>query len=143
MTNLIASRAHRILRHLESYSDAANNTERTPLRLEQQELPADERLLGWYAHSLGDSQDGFAVTTKGLRISDGGGFRLIGYEQILSVAALGPKNSVDHLTVELKDRTVVELSVRGGRSRLRDAWEVLRFLKRVIEDSRKMASKTA
>src|SRR5258708_39387179 len=142
MKNLIASRAHRILKRLGSYSDVADNTDRTPPGLEQQEVQTDERLLGWYALSRGDTRDGFAVTTKGLRIFDGNGFHLIGYDQILLVAAPGPKTSVDHLTVELKNGTVVELSVSGGRGRLRDAWEVLRFLKRVTEDLRKMSSET-
>jgi hypothetical protein len=143
MTDLVASRAHRILRHLASYSDVANNADGTRSTSEQLRLETDERLLGWYGRSSGEPPDVFAVTTKGLRICNGNTFRLIGYEQILSAVAPGPKIDVDHVTLELADGTAVDLPVKGGPGHLRDAWEVLRFLRRVTEDLRKVTLNTA
>src|SRR5438445_13879468 len=143
MTDLMAPRAHRILKHLASYEEVTDNSDRTSPAVEQLRLQTNERLLGCDGRSSEDSPDVFAVTSRGLHIRNGVTFCFIGYEQILSANAPGPKTNVDHVTVELRDGSAVHLPVKGGRGRLRDAWEVLRFLRRVTEDLRKITLTTA
>lgn len=73
-------------------------------------------------------------TETAVVLVDGEAIREIPYAEMagISLPDASEKHTLDHLDVVLRSGESVALYVRGGEGRFRDAWEVFRFLERVL-----------
>jgi hypothetical protein len=134
MSASVRSRAHRILAKLETFQvlDRHESSDLVPGW-----LPGEEA-IGRYRNHTGTPDDDLLVTTMGVRTRSGGTWPLVPFSSIEHVALphSEDKEVVDSLRLRLRDGRRVELPVRGGSGKFRDAWEFLRFLNRVMTDMR-------
>lgn len=142
LTELIASRAHRNLRRLDSYQKVTALDSSSDL-IETLQCQVDERILGLYQNIPGDDLNTIAVTTQGLHIYDGEKWQSVDYHLIDTIETPSPesKRVVNQLIIHLKTKGTITVPIYGGKGGTRDAWSFFTFLKRVIEDIRKFHSK--
>lgn len=137
--DVVRSRAARILGHFARYRNLRDGTATPPAWLRQVAVQGDEVVLGVYENVPGELEDSIVVTTRALHLCRDGAWQSVSYEDIRSIetppteAPLG-KSGVAELTLHLGDGQRVSLPVTGGRGKTRDAWEFLRFLRRVTSD---------
>ncbi len=127
----IRSRAHRVLENLSNYRDISDSSE--PHLLSQASFSAKEDILGVYENIPGAWQEAIIISDAGLRIFLNAGWLFIPYADMCAVDVPGAKDkqTVDLLLIRLVSGITIELPVRGGRGKLRDVWEFLRYLQRV------------
>ena len=140
--DVVRSRARRILGHLPRYRDLSDETTAAPARVHRVPLRRGEIPLGVYENVSGECEDSVLVTTLGLHSYRPGVWDSVGYEDIQSIERLpiaipSDKMRIDGLTLHLVSGRSVDIPVRGGDGKLRDGWEVLRFLARVTDDLRR------
>ena len=133
----IGSRAHRILKPLANYRaideggvGLANGLSETIV------LHNNERVLGIYENPAHGQQKTVVVTTRGVHVVVGGNYQALAYSQIdhVETPRSGEKHSFGELVVTCRSGDNVIIPIEGGQGRLRDAWEFLRFLNRVVAD---------
>jgi hypothetical protein len=77
------------------------------------------------------------LTTLGVRFVEGKKQRLIEYGSMAAADLPDDwwrdKSSVDRVRLRLKDDSVVEIGISGGRDGGRDVYDFLRFFRRVID----------
>jgi hypothetical protein len=118
--------AHRILKRLPSYDDAEVHAARSP-RAGAESLGS---VLGTYANA----ESAVIIFENGLEVRSGGGVEYFSYDSMAGVE-IGTSRKKEQATgVELLLRSGrrVSIPVDGGVGRQRDAWEMLRFLRRVL-----------
>lgn len=127
----IRSRAHRVLENLSNYRGISDSSE--PHLLSQASFSPKEDILGIYENSPGAWQEAIIISDEGLRIFLNAGWHFIPYADMcaVDVPEAKDKQTVDLLLIRLVSGSTIELPVRGGRGKLRDVWEFLRFLQRV------------
>ncbi len=130
----VASRAHRTLRHLARYSPWGAKKEHTSifdeLTLQEGEVP-----IGIYYNHDESIRDSFIVTNLGIHIDRRSSWEVVYYENIKRVPTPPGKTDVTSLRIIQRDEAMIELPVSGRKERTFDAFEVLRFLCRVLNDS--------
>jgi hypothetical protein len=130
----VKSRAHRTLRHLQSY-EMAPSLDLTRLRTPP--LREGECWLGVYWNNPQQIDDSILFSDQRLCVHRSESWTCIDYASISDVTVPHQKHTANGLTIHHgTEETYVP--IRGGESKLRDAWEVLRFLDRVREDLGKM-----
>jgi hypothetical protein len=97
-------------------------------------LQERETLIGVYENVIGAQDESIVITDVGLRLSHHGEWLFIDYRQIERVVGPPDKQNVDGLTVHLVTGAIVQIPVRGGADKFRDAFEFVRFLMRVVQD---------
>jgi len=130
---ILRAREHRILKHLDRYHSLSQGAEF--------ELPAavvlseDETVLGVYDNLEDETQAPIFVTTVGLWVFSSE-WRQVRYADMDSARVkLGGekvKTNADTLLIGLTTGETIEVLVTGGDGKLRDVWEVDRFMLRVI-----------
>jgi len=86
-----------------------------------------EQALGFYQNQ---GEDGLAFTSEGVHFNKG---PLIRYRDLADIRVSGEKNTAAHLELILSNGSVEVIEINGGSGRLRDVWEILRLLRRIIE----------
>jgi hypothetical protein len=129
-----ASRAHRILRCLQSFQPASaidfSNID-TPVLL------PDESWLGIYWNACGQIEGSLLFSDRRLCVFRSGKWAGVDYLSIRDVLLPGQKQEADGLSIlyDWRDGSrQIDVPVRGGQGKLRGAFEVMRFLNRVRED---------
>jgi hypothetical protein len=132
----VKSRAYRTLRKMDSYRSLESNA---PDYFATNLLREHERLIGVYENSPGKRQESIVLTSFGFHIFLNEQWQFIDYGQIVDVEPVlsipKDKRSIEGLIVRIPGREIT-IPVRGGQEGFRDAWEFLRFLRRVTESFR-------
>jgi hypothetical protein len=130
----VASRARRILKHLNSYREVSESSLNLPSGLREVPLREGETILGIYANSLSMLEESIVVTNLGLHVYRHTQWESIDYSQIRSIETPPDKYETTQLMIQLQSDRVTNIPIRGGEGRFRDAFEFLRFLDRVTHD---------
>lgn len=122
-------RAHRILSRMDCYFSAKY--------CDSAEEPIDSLgdLIGCYRNPAPNGKKVW-IFAAGLAWGDRGGLIRIPYTEIFEVSADASKLSKE-LQIETKNGDTYLMPVSGGRGKFSDSMEMLHFLDRVIEDSKK------
>ena len=128
----VISRARRILRpmsHFQFFSEEGLLSTSLGLPLAEGEMP-----IGVYMNKPPTLRDSIVVTNFSLIIDSDGVWTPIPYARI--VKALTPENKVDNscLRIVLQDGSIIQVPVRESGHGGSDAFEIIRFLDRVIAD---------
>jgi hypothetical protein len=134
MNERVIARAHRILKRLPRYRSVVGTAGPMLPWVQELSLPTGEVLIGVYENVPGEPTESIAITDRGLHVFRNGTWEFVGYEQIDRIETPSGKAGVEELVVHLLSGKVSRIPVRGGRERFHDAFEVLRFLDRVISD---------
>jgi hypothetical protein len=129
-----ASRAHRILRRLQSFQPAPAIDFSN---INGPALGPDESWLGIYWNASEQIEGALLFSDHRVCIFRSEAWTGIDYSSIRDVLLSRHKQETEGLTVlyDWHDEShQIDLPVRGGDGKLRDAFEVLRFLNRVTED---------
>lgn len=128
----VQSRAHRIPRHLDWYGPLG------PDDVQPEGLPRlgpGESWVGLYRNDPASLQDALAFSSRGLYVRQKADWRGIGYADVMEAPVVGGKSDAREIEIETPSGASTA-PVRGGDDRIRDSFEVLRFLDRVAEDVR-------
>jgi hypothetical protein len=131
----VASRAHRALRDVSRFRFAGKDAEvagqyRSRLNLVKE--PGD--LIGVYENPENIQPAAILFTERGLLVLGVGTPQWIQFSEIASIH--GPSNKADDfvITVLLRSGASTRLTVAGADGQFRDAFSVVRFLDRVLQD---------
>ena len=127
-------RAYRILRQMERYR-AIQSPAELPSWVGQDSFVGAEQVIGVYENTAHSDEDSIVITTHGLYFRAPAA-HYVRYSEIRDVSVAGPKTDAREITIDLRNGERLKIAVRGGTGRLRDAFELLRFLRRVTEDWR-------
>jgi hypothetical protein len=129
-----AARAHRILDALKSW----HSEPPLPAAFEASQLGTEEQAIGWYDN--GAKASPVIVTSTALWVRSEKAWCSIPYSRISQVEGPGEADPRDAsgVFVELFDSSRLEIRILGGDARFRDAWEFMRFLLRVVEDTKRV-----
>ena len=130
----VHSRAWRILRHLERFD---TDPKASQYRALFADMSPDDTVLGVYRNAAADSGCDVLVSDQGLRWRSGGKVIFVRYGSIAKADVDEAKHEARTIRLALNDGEVVRLPIEGGEGKLRDAWEMLRFLIRVLGDARR------
>jgi hypothetical protein len=133
---LIKSRAHRILRRLDSYYHVSDIPFGLSSRVDAIPLADGEELIGVYVNSTEGRDALVFVTTRALHILADGEWRRLIYQDVEAIETSSAEEK--HLLKVIRAVTgegVVDVPVTGGRGRFRDAWPFVHFLRRVVDDT--------
>ena len=121
----VESRAHRILKRIDRFVETTSNPDAAFV------LESGERVLGAYQNSPGAGDVYFTTLSVkfGLRTE-----HTVRYADIASVDVGPGKADADHLLIHHRSGETLRLPVDGGHGKARDAFEVQRFLLRVVDD---------
>ncbi|MEI1279916.1 hypothetical protein V6Z05_16410 [Leptospira venezuelensis] len=123
MKNRIQQLSYRILEKLNDFHSEVPSSLR---KITQNEI------LGIYLNSLSYFKDSILFTDLGMYfIQSEEKSEYIEYSEILNFKVIEQKEVAESICIERKDGSRIELKVLGRRERLRDVWEVYRFLLRV------------
>jgi hypothetical protein len=123
----VEQRVYRILRQMDSFRYADDN-ERAGYK---KDLP-EENLIGFYFNNE-DKSNAIMITDKAIILINSEMHR-IDYADIKTIDLdSADKTAVNHLIINKN----FYLPVLGGKGRCRDAFEFLRFLRRVVNDINK------
>ncbi len=136
---LIKSRAHRILKSFSNYHSFGESASDSSASLAGYSLEEDEHPLGIYENAPDNHSDNILVTTRGLHLLQEPQEQFIQYLEIDRIEVTQPKQLADSVVLHLRSGNVSEISIKGGRGNLRDVWEFVRYLRRVMEDVQKQA----
>lgn len=130
-TNIVLSRARRIFRSLDCYSEAqVGDIERLGVVGVLQE---DEQLVGIYTNP--DSSSEIYITTERACIVSAGVLRDQIWYRDIRVNETGDEGKCTRVIHAIRhDGTVCSLPVQGGKGQFRDSMAFLRFLERVMID---------
>lgn len=100
-------------------------------------LRESEELIGTYRNDMTSTLNLLVVTNLGIHVCrgpTGPGWEIIYYSDIEEVFTPPCKTKARSLTIQTREGKLTEIPVVGGEGRLRDAFEMLRFLIRVTDD---------
>ena len=127
-----ASRAHRILRPMNSYVDVIENPAWMDRLLSRPEIEVDEVILGMYINNILSLENTVAFTTSALYLLDGSSWMELKYSDIDQVISPKDKYSVKGVEIVRKDKGNFWLPIFGCKDgKFYDAFEVARFLLRL------------
>ncbi|MGJ4788138.1 hypothetical protein [Leptospira koniambonensis] len=122
MKNKIQQLSYRILEKLNDFHSEVPASLR---KITQNEI------LGIYLNSSSYFEDSILFTDLGMYIIQSEEkSESIEYNEILNFKVIEQKEVAESISIERKDGSRIELKVLGGKERLRDVWEVYRFLLR-------------
>lgn len=132
----VLSRVHRILRPIPAFRD-----------LTVGQWPADapalpnlalgEVALGAYSNDWSNYSDIVLFTTNSIYVLSAGLWSGVAFEQVEGSVAPSNKDNVTGFSLILRDKRTFWLPIGGSRlGRFYDAFEVLRFVNRILEDIR-------
>ncbi|TGL36887.1 hypothetical protein EHQ52_03170 [Leptospira koniambonensis] len=99
---------------------------------------AQNEILGIYLNSSSYFEDSILFTDLGMYIIQSEEkSEYIEYNEILNLKVIEQKEVAESISIERKDGSRIEVKVLGGKERLRDVWEVYRFLLRATGEVRK------
>ncbi|BDA78465.1 hypothetical protein LPTSP3_g13950 [Leptospira kobayashii] len=126
MKKRIKELTHRILKKLKYFREEILNS--------HVKLSEDEELLGIYLN-FNDSEDQSVLfTDKGIyNILLEKGNEFFRYEEIAKLEVIEEKNKAESIRITRKNGSNGIISIFGGEGKLREVWEVYRFLIRVTE----------
>jgi hypothetical protein len=133
----VLSRAHRVLKRLERYVDLSGGHILPARAPELPRLSLDERPVGIYFNDPVQFSDTVFITTAGIYVHRSDRWDHVPYQAIDRALAPESKQEVSGLKLLLLDRKKFWLPITGVKSgRFYDAFEVLRFISRVLADTR-------
>ncbi len=126
------SRAHRILRHLRNYQKIAPDDS---IKFHLPALTEGDSWIGLYRNDLSSAVNLVGFSERAVHIKLENEWKSVDYEAISDIKIDDVKERAMGLRLIYHDDQTF-LPVMGGDSKLRDAFEVLRFLNRVRSDLR-------
>jgi hypothetical protein len=137
----VSSRASRILNALGAYRDLTIGQ----WPVDAPALPSfsdGEQLVGAYSNDWGKVSEPVLFTNKAIFVTgEDRTWRPVRFEDIERTVAPSGKEKVKGFSLLLRDQSSVWLPIGGSKAgRFFDAFEVLRFVDRVLADSRKPSS---
>jgi hypothetical protein len=104
--------------------------------IEMIHLQDGEILIGFYDDSSKGNENNIVVTSLGLYVNNPDEPDFIDYRTIeqVEIPKNGEKSKLDYFVVRLNDGQTKNIPVTGGHDRLRDVFEFIRFVDRVIDD---------
>jgi len=128
------SRAHRILKPLQHYSDLSQFDTLPAALMPGPMLVDSEQILGVYTTDA-DSSEAILFTTAGMYTFNNKSWLKLSYKEIERTILPESKVEVSGFFIVLRNSEKIWLSVKGSKSgRLYDAFEVARFVDRVVSD---------
>ena len=127
----VQSRVHRILRHLSQFQSGDPGTLPTGL------LSPGEACLGIYENEPGSLRSALIVGDQGIHVHQPDEWTFIAFKDLSSVDVPIPegKERANVVRITTKDGRSVDVPILGGDEKLRDVFEVSRFLARAREDA--------
>lgn len=134
----VRTRAWRVLAkggHLVGYRHLDPGTANEDRMVQRVSLTPFEEAIGVYENPPDSGVQAIVVTTQALRVLASDGVHVIPYASIRAVSG-PPTKDVARPTIAIRidDGSAVEVPVLGRKGGALDVFEVLRFLKRVVED---------
>jgi hypothetical protein len=138
MSNLVASKAYRTLRHIENYINLY--TYNHPYQkgvpenfsLEDISFEENEQLIGVYENFPGKPEDSIVITDRGLYLFSETTWIPIKYKDILEVNTMGEKFLKSGVNLHLNNDTVTAIPIKGGKGRFTDKFAFLHFFNEVL-----------
>ena len=128
----VSVRVHRILRHLTAYVTLVSDMDLEGI------IPLqDETLLGVYQNDVSNLRMNVVVSDIGLRWWADGKVLFVKYADIEKSEVLGEKTTADSIRIQTRAGVDHILRIEGGSGKLREVWEVKRFITRVVGDIHK------
>lgn len=130
----VRSRVHRILRPISAFKDLTAgdwpaNGPALPI------LTPDEVALGAYSNDWSNYSDVVLFTSKSIYVLSASGWDGVEFKEIERTVAPSDKKGVTGFSLVLRNHKILWLPIGGSRlGRFFDAFEVLRFVNRVLED---------
>ena len=141
---ILRSRVHRILKKVSRYQPVSDRYE-SQLKLEKYLLREGEEIIGAYENS-DDIRKNIIITTIGILIFSGNGWKSIDYDHILrtniQLDSNNDKRTAEKINFQLQSGAEVGILISGGDDRTRDAWSFLHFMMRVIRDYQSRKNET-
>jgi hypothetical protein len=96
----------------------------------------DEQLLGIYKNDIKNNLDDVLFTDKGIHFYVENKKIFIAYNQIKDLHVEGEKITANTLLITYGDNgdQKIKLLIKGGEGKCRDIFEILRYLRRVMDD---------
>lgn len=131
----VRSRAHRILKPMLRFRDFSDGSESSSTLPGGPILSASEEAIGIYANDESGRLDDILFTTEGLYLQGDQSWLRVFYADMDRTVPPSSKKEVTGLGILLRDGTEIWLPVRGSTDgKFYDAFEILRFLDRVVDD---------
>lgn len=135
MASLTARRAKRWLGTTDWYLDLTAPSVAGSTVFAKLPLLGKEMAIGIYARDPNKRADAILITDQAIYVGEDVGWVRIAYSDIRDASILDDgKRAAEVITLELAPEGLIDLSVRGGRGRFRDAWSFLSFLLNVLRD---------
>lgn len=131
----VPSRAHRILKNMQRYTDLTENVHSSLKK--QINLNEDDEFIGIYKNIKNSLNKSVVVTKQGIYLNESNKWKFIKYREIKNQDVdWKNKRSVDNILLTLENGQHLRLPIIGGDDKYRDAFEFLRYLDRVVEDKK-------
>jgi hypothetical protein len=132
MMNMVKSRAHRTLRRMARYTFDTNDIRSLQTKYGINDSSA-EQLVGAYRNDPCDDVECVILTDQSLWLCGAHGNTRLRYTHIKGVLS-SDSTDVHYCDIETRKGDIVRIPIVGGEGNIRDVFEFIRFIMRVIDD---------
>ncbi len=131
----ILSRSHRTLKALASYHELTSSGGWVPRLPSIPNLPDGEKCFGVYVNDPTTLSDSVAFSSGGIHVFRSGQWDQIGFDDVIRALVPDSKENVTGFDLLQRDGRRYRVPIAGSKGgRFFDAFEVIRFIDRVLAD---------